>query len=104
MNSLFASISLDNRDISYDPSKGWFASERLTWYGLIPGLEKEFFLKSETKLEGYLTLFDVPLTEDFNLKGVLAAYTGTLTFCLFRRRFKVDEIRFCRYFRPSKRR
>ena len=76
MNSLFASVSLDNRDIAYDPSKGWFASQRLSWYGLIPGLEKEFFLKSETKLEGYLTLFDVPLTEDFNFKGVLAAYTG----------------------------
>lgn len=76
MNSLFASVSLDNRDIAYDPSKGWFASQRFTWYGLIPGLEKEFFLKSETKLEGYLTLFDVPLTEDFNFKGVLAAYSG----------------------------
>lgn len=75
-NSLYAAVSLDNRDISYDPTKGWFASQRISWFGLIPGLEKEFFLKTETKLEGYYTLFDFPITDDFNFKCVLAAYTG----------------------------
>lgn len=76
MNSLWVSASADARDINYDPSEGWFASERLTWSGLIPGLEKEFFLKSDTKVEGYYTLFDIPVTETWNFKAVLAGYMG----------------------------
>ncbi len=76
MNSLWTSFSLDDRDINYDPSKGWFASQKFTFYGLIPVLEKEFFLSSETKLEGYLTLFDIALNEVNNIKGILAVYTG----------------------------
>lgn len=76
MNSIFTSFSVDRRDISWDPSKGWFASERLSWYGLIPSIEKEFFLRSDTKLEGYLKLMDWAVTEKYNLKAVLAGYCG----------------------------
>ena len=76
MNGIYTSLSLDGRDINYDPSKGWFVSERLAWYGFIPGLEKEFFLRSDTKLEGYLTLLNKPITENWNLKLVLAEYFG----------------------------
>ncbi|MBQ9495736.1 MAG: outer membrane protein assembly factor BamA [Treponema sp.] len=78
-NSLWISFSLDNRDINYDPSKGWFMSDRLAWYGLIPKLEKEFFLRNELKLEGYVTLFNIPITERYSFKSVLAAYTGFTT-------------------------
>lgn len=74
-NSVWGSFSLDGRDINYDPSKGWFASEKISWYGLTP-FEKEFFLRSDTILEGYLTLFDLPVTEKWNFKGVLAAQTN----------------------------
>ena len=76
INSIWASFSVDNRDINYDPSKGWFASQRFAFNGLIPVLEKEFFLSSDTKLEGYVTLFDFPINEKNNFKCVLAAYTG----------------------------
>ena len=76
MNSLWASVSLDDRDINYDPSKGWFVSQRFSFNGLIPKLEKEFFVSSETKLEGYVTLFDWTFNEKTKIKGVLAAYTG----------------------------
>lgn len=76
-NSIFTTVSLDNRDINYDPTKGWFASERIAWYGLLPGIEKEFYLRSDTKLESYLKLFDIPVFNGFwNFKMVLAAYTG----------------------------
>lgn len=76
-NSLYANASLDNRDINFDPTKGWFASERLAWYGLLPGVEHEFYLRSDTKLESYLKLFDIPVANGFwNFKMVLAAYTG----------------------------
>lgn len=75
-NTLWSSVSLDGRDISYNPSKGWFFSERLSWYGLIPKIEKEFFLRSDTKLEGYLKLCDVPVNDKWNLKLVLSEYAG----------------------------
>lgn len=75
-NSIYASVSLDNRDISYNPSKGWFVSERVSWNGLLPGLEKEFFLKTDTKLEGYLKLCDVPVSENWSFKLVLAGFTN----------------------------
>ena len=47
------------------------------WYGLIPGVEHEFYARTDTKLEAYLKLFDIPLFKGYwNFKGVLAAYTG----------------------------
>jgi len=76
INSFWGSFSMDNRDISYDPSKGWFASQKFTFHGLVPVLEKEFFLSSDTKLEGYFTLFDFALNEVNSIKGIIAAYTG----------------------------
>jgi len=78
LNSLWTSFSLDGRDISYDPSKGWFFSERLSWYGFIPAWEKEFFLKQDTKLEGYFTIFNIPITEKYNLKAVFADYANLI--------------------------
>lgn len=76
INSIWGQVSLDDRDINYDPSKGWFASQRLTWYGLLPVVENEFFLRTDTKLEGYWTPFDFKITEKWNLKIILAAYSG----------------------------
>jgi len=76
LNSVWTSFSVDNRDINYDPSKGWFASQKFGWYGLIPSLEKEFFLRSDTKLEGYLKLLDWHVTENWSWKIIFAAYTG----------------------------
>ncbi len=76
VNTLWSSFSMDDRDVNYDPSKGWFASQKFSFYGLIPVLEKEFFLTSDTKLEGYLTLIDYALNDINSIKAVLAAYTG----------------------------
>lgn len=76
-NTISVAASLDNRDINYDPSKGWFVSQRLSWTGLIPAVEHEFYLKSDTKLEGYLKLLDIPFANGaWNFKVVLAGYTG----------------------------
>lgn len=75
MNSVYTSFSADNRDINYDPTKGWFASEKIAWYGLIPSIEREFFLRSDTILEGYLKLCDIPIGEKYRFKSVLAATT-----------------------------
>lgn len=75
MNSIYTSISVDNRDVNYDPSKGWFASERISWYGLMPKIEREFFLRSDTIMEGYFKLLDWQVTEKYNFKVVFAATT-----------------------------
>ncbi|MBQ0051452.1 MAG: outer membrane protein assembly factor BamA [Treponema sp.] len=74
-NSVWTSFSIDDRDINYDPSSGWFASQRFTWYGITP-FEEEYFLRSDTKLEKYFTLFKVQATENWMFKLVLMAYSG----------------------------
>ena len=78
-NSLYGNISIDNRDLNYDPTKGWFLSQRVAWYGLLPGFEKEFFARTDTKLEGYLKLLDIPVSEKWSFKLILAEYTGIST-------------------------
>jgi outer membrane protein insertion porin family len=79
-NAVWTAFSMDDRDINYDPAKGWFWSQRITWYGLTPW-EDEFYLQTATKGEFYLTLWDLPVTEKWNWKMVLAAYSGmTLQF------------------------
>lgn len=74
-NSVWTAFSIDDRDINYDPSSGWFASQRLTWYGLTP-IESEYFLRTDTKLEKYFTLLKLPITETWDFKLVMAAYSG----------------------------
>ena len=75
-NAVWASFSVDDRNINYDPTKGWFASQRLSWTGLIPSIEDQFYLRSDTKLEGYVPLVDWAVSEHWSLQLILAGYTG----------------------------
>ena len=75
-NAIWTSFAVDNRDIAYEPSKGWFGKEKLSWFGLIPGVEKEFFVRSDTTLEGYFTFFNIPLSDKFVFKLTLADITS----------------------------
>lgn len=74
-NSVWTSFSVDDRDINFDPSAGWFASQRLTWYGITPW-EEEYFLRSDTKFEKYFTLLKFQMTENWLFKVVLMGYSG----------------------------
>ena len=83
-NSVWIGFSMDGRNIAYDPSTGWFASQRITWYGLFKeGFfpfaenwgEEEFYLRTDTKLERYFTLLNIPVTEKWSFKAVLMGYT-----------------------------
>ncbi|WP_428769056.1 outer membrane protein assembly factor BamA [Treponema sp. HNW] len=78
-NTLWMKGALNARDTLFDPSKGWFVSQQVAWTGLLPKLESEYFFKTDTKGEIYVTLLDKPVSETWNLKFVLAGYTG-LTF------------------------
>ncbi|AEJ61427.1 outer membrane protein assembly complex, YaeT protein [Spirochaeta thermophila DSM 6578] len=67
-------ISLDTRDIFYSPSSGYYLSQQLLLVGGFLGGSRHY-IQPTTKLEGYLTLFDIPVAENWNFKWVLAAHT-----------------------------
>ncbi|WP_253678104.1 BamA/TamA family outer membrane protein [Treponema sp. OMZ 788] len=69
-------LSIDDRDLAHDPSKGWFFSQELSFFGLMPKIEDEYFFQSDTKGEFYVTLLDYPVSEIWNLKFVLGFYSG----------------------------
>jgi outer membrane protein insertion porin family len=73
--SIWTSVSLDQRDIFYDPSSGYYGIQRLGYYGILP-IEKEHYIRTDTKAEWFHTLFDVPVAENWNLKGVFGVHTG----------------------------
>lgn len=75
-NSVWTSVSFDHRDIYYDPSRGWFFNEKVSLVGVIPNLETEYYIQSDTKAEVYKALCDIPVSEAFNFKLVFAGYTG----------------------------
>lgn len=75
INSLWAKASLDGRDINYDPTKGWFVSETISWYGLTPW-ETDFYARFDTRLEGYATLLNIPVSEKYTFKMIFAALTS----------------------------
>ncbi len=73
MDSVWSAFSVDGRDISYDPSKGWFASQQLSWVGLLPMFEHQFYLKSDTLGEVYKTLINEPINDNWTFKLIFAA-------------------------------
>ncbi|MDR2500088.1 MAG: outer membrane protein assembly factor BamA [Treponema sp.] len=75
--SLSSSLSLDQRDIYYDPSKGYYGIQRIGFYGLLPApIEREHYMKSETKAEHFITLFNLPVMDSWSFKAVLGLHTG----------------------------
>jgi len=74
-NSFWIATSLDQRDVFYDPSKGYYLYNRIGLYGIF-GNEKEYFIRNESKVQYYITLFDWAVTEKWNFKCVLAMNIG----------------------------
>jgi outer membrane protein insertion porin family len=74
-NSLWTSLSLDQRDIYYDPSEGYYGIERFGVYGILPN-EREHYLRSDTKAEYFYTLLNIPVTENWNFKAIFGIHTG----------------------------
>jgi outer membrane protein insertion porin family len=81
-NSIWSTVSLDQRDIYYDPSKGYYAYERFGIYGLLgkdgsgKDMEREYYLRNDIKAEYYFTLFNIPITEKWDFKAVMAFHSG----------------------------
>ncbi|MCL2265788.1 MAG: outer membrane protein assembly factor BamA [Treponema sp.] len=74
-NLLWLTLSLDRRDIFYDPSAGYYIYERFGIYGIFNN-EIEHYLRSDTKFQYYMTLFDFEVTDNWNFKCVLAVNAG----------------------------
>ncbi|MDR2468633.1 MAG: outer membrane protein assembly factor BamA [Spirochaetaceae bacterium] len=75
--SLSLSASLDQRDIFYDPSKGYYVSQRFGIYGLLPNeVEEEYYLRTESKAEAFWTLWNWQVSDKWAFKGVLGLHTG----------------------------
>ena len=61
----------DTRDYVGNPSSGFVFSETVTLAGISPQSTKDY-LKSVTRGQVNFTLFDIPVSEDFNFKSVLS--------------------------------
>ncbi|AFG37605.1 outer membrane protein assembly factor BamA [Spirochaeta africana] len=62
-------VNLDSRDFLISPSSGYYVGQSV---GLTGGflLGSRHFIQTETTLEGYYTLFDLPVTDGWNWKLV----------------------------------
>lgn len=71
VNNITLSLELDNRDIRYNPSSGYYIKQsyRLTG-GILQG--DRSFITLTTRGDYYHTVFDLPVTDSWSWKGVLA--------------------------------
>lgn len=74
-NSVWGTMSLDKRDIFYDPTKGFYVIERLGYYGILP-IEPEHYIKSDTKAEVFFTPIDIPVGKSWSFRTTFAFHSG----------------------------
>jgi len=74
-NSFWFSSTLDQRDIFYDPSNGYFIYNRAGFFGVLD-VEREHFIRDDLKLQYYHTLLNIPVSEKWNFKIIFAAQAG----------------------------
>jgi outer membrane protein insertion porin family len=74
-DSFWISLALDQRDIYFDPSRGYYGIERVGFYGILPN-EREHYIRSDTKAEYFHTLLNLPITDNWNFKMIFGIHTG----------------------------
>ncbi|MDR2746751.1 MAG: outer membrane protein assembly factor BamA, partial [Treponema sp.] len=74
-NSFWTSVSLDQRDIYYDPSKGYFGNQRFGIFGILP-MEREKYIRSDTKAEYFHTLVNIPVGEHWSFRLIAGIHSG----------------------------
>ncbi len=73
-NSIYLRAYINDLDLWYDPSGGYYASQRFTLTGWLPG-EVNHFIRTDTRLDGFVTLFDLPVLDNWSFKAVLGAHS-----------------------------
>jgi outer membrane protein insertion porin family len=74
-NSLWAGVSLDKRDVYYDPAFGYYGVQRVGYNGIFAA-DREHYIKTDTKVEGFLTLLKIPVSDDYSYKVVFGIHSG----------------------------
>jgi outer membrane protein insertion porin family len=77
-NSLWMGFSLDQRDIFYDPSRGYYLYQRFGLFGLLEN-EREHYIRTDSKIQYFHTLFNIPVSENWNFRCVLGLHAGLST-------------------------
>ena len=73
--SVWTSISLDQRDIFFDPSRGYYAVQRVGWFGIMD-VEQEHFIRTDTRAQWFRTLLDIPVSDNWNFRAIFGIHTG----------------------------
>ncbi|UCF99273.1 MAG: outer membrane protein assembly factor BamA [Spirochaetaceae bacterium] len=75
VNKLGITLYWDKRDFFLNPTKGFYIAQGVTFAVGFPLGTREY-IRTDSTLEGFLTLVDVPAFENWNFKLVLAAHTS----------------------------
>jgi outer membrane protein insertion porin family len=67
--------NLDGRDIYWNPTHGYYAAQTVSLVGGILFGERTY-IRTDSTLEGFLTLFDLPVFEGWNFQFVLGAHSA----------------------------
>ena len=63
-DSISFGVNWDTRDLQYDPTKGFLLGEKITYTGILRKVSNKNFIKSVTKGNYNLMLFDVPYGDE----------------------------------------
>ncbi|MFW6368457.1 MAG: outer membrane protein assembly factor BamA [Spirochaetota bacterium] len=75
VNQVGFSAQLDSRDFIFSPSTGGVAEQEVRFVGGPLGGSRHY-VRTDSRLEQFFTLWDRPVFENWNWKGVLAAHTS----------------------------
>ena len=75
VNSLWTGVAWDRRDFFLNPTDGTLLSQRVTLTGG-PLSGDRHFIVLDSEAEAFSTLFEIPLSDVFDLKLVLAGHSG----------------------------
>ena len=75
VSKLGVTLYWDKRDFFLNPSKGFYIGQGVTFAVGFPLGTREY-IRTDSTLEGFLTLVDIPAFENWNFKLVLAAHSS----------------------------
>jgi outer membrane protein insertion porin family len=75
INKLAITLFWDKRDYFLNPSKGYYVAQGVTFAAGFP-LGTRQYIRTDSTIEGFATLLDLPVAEDRHFKMVLAAHSA----------------------------
>jgi outer membrane protein insertion porin family len=75
IDRLTLGVNLDGRDIYWNPTNGYYVAQSVTLVGGIL-FGQRTYIRTDSTAEGFLTLFNIPVFENWNFQWVLAAHSS----------------------------